>query len=542
MAIIWNFIVPGRMFGILIFCLYAIAHSAAAEQESKRIRLIVTSDLHGWMSTALLYPTEKRKGLLHLAKSIKKARSKDPDLILVDAGDLLQGSPLVSYIHQTHKFPAAKDPFFKLFNSLGYDAVVVGNHDLGINPIFEREYLPNSEFSWLAANIYRNTQLVFEPFTTLYRNGLKIVVLGFSTPGSQMWLGVDRLNGIEIRSVERSAAFWLKIIKRTEKPDLIIGVFHAGMYSIRDDENSKLNRISAANSVMETLKKNDGFDLVIAGHDHRLSPGFKSKRIKYVRQTPIIEGGRWGEAFVFLDLRLLRSGNKWRIIDIEHKTHQASQSRKIESSYLRLLPDDYKNYLQTPLPYLVTHTDKRRASACLNRLNAMSQDGPTIMGTMLPKLSLSRLSGLNGKRVRRLDLYKWFRHDNRTVTVLLSLRDIQLLSQPVPEFGRRRIPYNRVLFSHFTSNVTVPEQPLWWLNGDEFIKKYPVKIADYHYYGGGGIKSQIFLSSNQKVNISKRVMRDQFFDFMQQRGPDLPESCEFLRYTGLKPNKKILSR
>ena len=167
------------MLGILVFSLYVMTDFGIADQKSKQIRLIVTSDLHGWMSTALMYPNRKKKGLLHLAKGIKKARAENPDLILLDAGDLLQGSPLVSYIHKTQKSPAVEDPFFRLFQSLEYHAVVVGNHDLGINPLFEREYLPNSKFSWLAANVYRNKNLVFKPFLTLDCNGLKIAILGF---------------------------------------------------------------------------------------------------------------------------------------------------------------------------------------------------------------------------------------------------------------------------------------------------------------------------------------------------------------------------
>ncbi len=520
------------MFGIMVFCLFTITDFAAADQKSKQVRLIVTSDLHGWTSTSLIYPNRKQKGLLHLVKGIKKARSEDPDLILLDAGDLLQGSPLVSFIHQKRKSPAVEDPFFKLFKSLGYNAVVVGNHDLGINPLLEREYLPNSEFSWLAANIYRNAKLVFKPFLTLHSDGLKITIIGFSTPGSQMWLGVDQLNGITFRPIESSATSWLKLIKRKVKPDLIIGIFHAGMNAFRDDENSKLNRISAANSVRETIKQNSGFDLVIAGHDHHLSPRFKEKHIRYIKQIPIIEGGRHGEAFVDLKLRILKSKNKWRISGIEHKINRASQNRNIRKTYIQGLSDDYITYLQESLPYLITSTDKRQASTCLNRLNAMAQGGPDISGSMLPRLSLSLLSGLIGSKIRRMDLYKLFRYDNRAVTVKMSLRDIQLLSNPTPEYGRRRIAYNRVLFSHFKSHIPAKEQPSWWLNGELFKKKYYVKISDYHYTGGGGIIQQTFSPRNRKVETSKLVLRDRFFEFMRQRGPNLPKDCEFMIYTG----------
>ena len=345
-----------------------------------------------------------------------------------------------------------------------------------------------------------------------------------------MWLSTDRLNGITFRSIQSSVTFWLKWIKGNVKPDLIIGLLHAGTNAVRDDENSKLNRLPAANSVAETLKKSSGFDLVIAGHDHRLSPRYKEKHIRYIQQTPIIESGSKGEAFVDLKLRILKSKNKWRITRITHKIHRASQDKKIGTAYIQSLPDDYKTYLQEPLPYLITSTNKQQASVCLNHLNAQAQDGPGISGSMLPRLSLSRLPGLIGRKIRRMDLYKLFRYDNRTVTVLMSLRDIHLLSNPIPVSGRRRVSYNRVLFSHFKSHIPAQQQA-WWLNSELFRKKYYVKISDYHYFGGGGIIPQIFSPGNQEVKMSKLVLRDRFFDFMQQ-GPKLPPACDFMIYKG----------
>lgn len=536
MALFYSFIISGRFFYLLIFCLLNFAIPLVAEGEGKRIRLIVTSDIHGWMSTAFVYPRVKRKGLLHIAERIKKARTEDPELILLDAGDLIQGSPLADYFHQSEKQPIANNPFFNLFQNLGYDAVAVGNHDLGTNPRFEQSYPPGSKFSWLSANIYRNSKLVFEPYTILHRYGLKIIVLGFSTPGAQMWLNADSLSGMNIRSVDSAATFWLKTVNRSEKPDLIIGLFHVGVNPLRDSENSKLNRISAANSVIQTLKKSGGFNLVIAGHDHRLSPGLKDKHIKYYKQTPVVEGGHWGEAYIDLKLNLVQTGHKWQITSIEHKTQPASQNKKIEHEYLRILPDGYKKYMQTPLPYTISNTDRKQASACLDLLNALAQDGPGIVATMLPKISLSRLSDMKGKRVRRMDLYKWFRYENKAVKVLMSQRDIQLLNKPAAEFGRYRPPYNRVLFTHLKNDWVVSKQVTWWLQNDRFKRIYPVKISDYHFFGGGGIMPQIFLSKTRKVSASNITIRDRFFEYMQQ-GPDLPEECDFLQYTGQVPKK-----
>ncbi len=530
-----------RLLCMFLLCIYTSTVNGVHKSESRQVRLIVTSDQHGWMSTSLMYPKQKRKGLLHISQGIREARLEDPELILLDAGDLLHGSPLVTFIHKTRTDPAAGDPFFDLVQSLGYDAVAVGNHDLGINPFFEKFYMPKSNFTWLAANLVRDSELVFKPYIILRRFGLKIAILGFSTPGSQMWLAADQLNGIESMSIESSAAFWLQILRQRENPDLIIGLFHSGVYQLRDDENSKLNRIAPANSVVETLNQNSGFDLAITGHDHRLSSTRNGAKIKHIRGTPIIEGGKWGEAFVDLKLVASRFKKKWRITDVKYNVYRASQDRKIESKYVEQLPNEYMAYIHEPLPYIFTRTDKKSALKCLNLLNAMAQDESSILGSMLPNARIYRLTDFIGQRVRRKELYKWLRHDNRTVTVMLSERDIQLLKTPEWEYGRRRIPGNRMLYSHLKKMFVDSEEESWWLNTQRFKRIYRVKISDYHDNGGGGAVTQVFLPADRKSERSKMSVRDRLFAFMQQR-PILPEVCDFLKTAGLKSGREAMNR
>ncbi len=508
-----------------VFSVYAYAASTA------QVRLIVTSDLHGWMSTSFVYPNEKQRGLLHIEEGIRQARLEDPDLILLDAGDLLQGSPLVSFFHQAHQNPAAEDLFFKTFQRLEYDAVVVGNHDLGINPLFETHYRPASQFPWLAANLFLNSKPAFTPYIILHRFGLKIAIIGFSTPGSHMWLGENQLKGIVCRPITPSAAYWLKTVKRREHPDLIIGIFHAGIYPLRDDENSKLNRLPPANSVMEVIRKNAAFDLVIAGHDHRLVPNRTGRHISYIRTTPVVQGGRWGEAFIDLNLKLVLSQKRWRVVDIEHRIQRASQQEHIRSDYRRQLSEDYLAYIQAPLPYMFTKTSKASATRCLNLLNALANSETGVTGSLLPKVRIYKLSDHVGKRLRRLDLLRWFRYDNRAVTVLLSLRDIQLLIRPESEFGRRRVPGNRLLFPFFSRRLPDFKSNVWWLDRSSFDRIYPVKVSDYHFNGGGGIIPQLFLPPGQALDASAVSIRDRLFEYMK-KVLELPEECTFLRYIG----------
>jgi len=515
----------------ICFSICPVFRMHAFSASTKQVRLIVTSDLHGWMSTSLVYPDEKRKGLLHIEKGIRQARLEDPDLILLDAGDLLQGSPLVSFFHRAYQDPVAEDLFFKTFQSLTYDAVVVGNHDLGINPLLETKYRPASQFPWLAANLFLNSQPAFTPYIILHRFGLKIAVIGFSTPGAHMWLGEKQMMGIVCKPITTSAAYWVKTVKSRERPDLIIGIFHAGIYPFWDDENSKLNRLPPANSVMETIKKNAAFDLVITGHDHRLVPSRTGRQIRYVRTTPVVQGGRWGEAFIDLNLKLALSKKRWRVVDIKHRIQLASQQDYIKSDYRRQLPEDYLAYIQAPLPYMFTKTSKPSATRCLNLLNALAHSETGVTGSLLPKVRIYKFSGHVGKRLRRLDLLRWFRYDNKTVTVLLSLRDIQMLTRPEPEFGRRRVPGNRLLFPYFRRKLPDFKSNGWWLDHSGFDRIYLVKVSDYHFNGGGGVFPQLFLPPDQAFEPSLVSIHDHLFEYLKQV-PELPKECSSLQYIG----------
>lgn len=512
----------------------------AGEEDTRNLRVLVTSDLHGWMSTALVYPEQKRKGLLHIRDHVIKARSQDPEVILLDAGDLLQGSPLVSFFHQTKQDPARVDPFFRLFLSLRYDAVAVGNHDLGINPLLIRSYLPRSNFSWLAANVKSRCGQVFKPYIMIERYELKIAVIGFTTPGSQMWMGDRQLSGLLFQSIASSATDWLKILEDREQPDLVIGLFHSGISQLRDDENSKLNRVQAANDVAETLRRNKGFDLVIVGHDHYLSPYRTGMTIRYLTGTPIVQGGRWGEALLDLALTVRRADQQWKIERIAPTVVRSSQNLSLEAEYRRQLPEDYLRYIYEPLPYVFRRADKKTILNCLNQLNAMAQLEPGIAGTLLPRASITRLTDFIDKRICRQDLYKWFRHDNRTITVNLSLRDIHLLRHPEAEFGRRWIPGNRRLFPYFVRPVVAQKNRSWWLDRNRFKRTHPVKISDYHFHGGGGIIAQIFLDKQSKPQHSAQTTRERFFAFLQTM-PVLPYECRFLEFIEEKDSKARLT-
>ena len=91
--------------------------------------IVATSDLHGTLTSTRLLPRKRSRGLLHLAQQLKKLREDFPELILLDAGDTIQGDPSSFYFSHVAPETSRPLPVIELMNRLKYDALALGNHD-----------------------------------------------------------------------------------------------------------------------------------------------------------------------------------------------------------------------------------------------------------------------------------------------------------------------------------------------------------------------------------------------------------------------------
>ncbi len=525
---------PVRHFHFFSFFLFCVAFFSinVSARTLKHLEILVTSDLHGWLSTSDIYPTHKKKGLLHIQDWILDQKSTNNNLILIDGGDLLYGSPHSFYCRRLQGCTGENNPFFKVFNELGYDAVVVGNHDLDFTPLWSSEYLKQARFNWLSANIFRNGIPLFKPYVNLNRENVNVVIAGFTTPGILMWQEQVRLNRIEVLDLTEAVGNCLDIIEKKEQPDLLIGVFHAGLNAFRGNENSKLNRIPPSNDLRAVIKRFPQFDLVISGHDHYLNPRYTGRKVQYISGTPVISGGRWGEAVIKVRIELEDSGSERHVSLIRTETFHARQRGATNEEFRNMTGEDYFTYLNEKLPWLVDSSSNKKASECINKLIAISHSDKLPDATLFPVIRVSGLAGRKGKMLSRADLFRWIRYDNRPVTLRMSARDLFLLTHPNPEFGYRRLAYNRKLYLWSRDQLVPQRSSSFWLEGSQFDRIYSVAISDYHFHGGGGIVRQVFLSEKDVLSRSDFYLRDSLFAYLKKQ-KSLPDECGFLKFSPL---------
>ena len=250
---------------IALLSLSVFAQGAPAEK-SVTLTFIETSDIHG-----AIYPYDfvnakpMATSLAQIASLIAEERAANPNVVLLDNGDSLQGQPTVYY----YNFEKTDVPHIwsQALNYLEFDAIGVGNHDIeaGHN-VYDKLY-QETQASILCANAVKpDGTPYFTPYSIVVKNGVKIAILGMISPKVPDWLPPQFWTGMEFEDMVESAKKWVPIIQAKEKPDVLVGLFHAGVaYTYGNVKTETKFNENASQVVAEMVP---GFDMIFVGHDH----------------------------------------------------------------------------------------------------------------------------------------------------------------------------------------------------------------------------------------------------------------------------------
>lgn len=222
----------------------------------KHITILHTNDVHSHIDP---FPMDDPRnpnmgGVARRASLIAKIRQENPNVLLLDAGDIFQGTPYFNYY--------GGELEFKLMSMMQYDLSTIGNHDFdnGIDGLTAQ--MPHATFEFVSANYdFKNTSMdgFVKPFKIFNKNGIKVGVFGL---GIELQGLVDKLMYKETvyNDPVETAQDMVRILKKEQKCDLVICLSHLG-YKYSKEDSDKISDLKLA-----ALSKD--IDLIIGGHTH----------------------------------------------------------------------------------------------------------------------------------------------------------------------------------------------------------------------------------------------------------------------------------
>src|SRR5215213_1103401 len=175
-----------------------------------QITILGTTDLHGNINPIDYYTNKPdNRGIAKVATLIKRIRNEQPNVLLIDSGDTIQGSPLESFHGRKNNTPP--DPMMLVMSSLNYDAMAVGNHEYNFGLKVLEKARREAKFPWLSANSYKTgtDQTAYDPYLVREVNGVRVGILGLTTPGIPNWENPQNYSGLEFREAVSEAKKWV---------------------------------------------------------------------------------------------------------------------------------------------------------------------------------------------------------------------------------------------------------------------------------------------------------------------------------------------
>ena len=288
------------------------------------LRILETTDIHANVSAFDYFKNRETDqfGLVRAASLIRAARKEVSNTVLVDNGDLLQGSPMGDYMaaHGLHK--GELHPAYKVMNPLGYDVGNVGNHDFNYGLAYLKEATDGAQFPYVSANVVDadSGKTLFSPYviksktfidTDGHKQTVKVGYIGFVPPQIMQW---DRKNlegkvkALDIIETARKLVPQM----RAQGADVVVAIAHSGL--------SDQPYTHMAENVVWQLSQIDGIDALAFGHAHGVFPGSSFAGRPgididkgTINGVPAVMAGRWGSHVGVIDLVLDNRGGHWQV-------------------------------------------------------------------------------------------------------------------------------------------------------------------------------------------------------------------------------------
>jgi 2',3'-cyclic-nucleotide 2'-phosphodiesterase/3'-nucleotidase len=412
-----------KIFKILLVFLFS---GVLLNAQNIRLQIIETTDTHGSIFPYDFVNAKKvNYSLSQIYSYVKEQRAdSSQSVILISDGDIIQGTPVVYYYNFVDT--AGTHLYARVMNFMQYDAATVGNHDIEAGHRVYDKLVRQFHFPWMAANAVVDStgKPYFQPYVILRRRGIKIALLGLITPAIPNWLPPQIYSGMVFEDMIESARHWVKIIREKEKPDLLIGMFHAGVDYTYGGQNE--DTYKNENASLLVAEKVPGFDVVFVGHDHH---GW-NRWVENVNGDSVLLLGGTHAAQVFAVANIAIKKEKGKMFKELKGKLIPSKKFKPDETFLNEFEKDFeavKKYVMQPIGYFTRTVSTREAlfgdSRFVDLIHNIQLDISKADISFAAPLSFD--TKIEKGKVYVKDMFKLYHYENFLYTMSLSGKEIK---------------------------------------------------------------------------------------------------------------------
>ncbi len=415
----------------LLAALLALPPAPQAPRDTVTLVIAATTDVHGRVFD---WDYERDRpaplGLIRAATVVDSLRRAHPGrVVLVDAGDLIQGNPFATYFARVA--PRRPHPILETMNRMGYDAAAPGNHEFNFGLEVMRRALADARFPYVSANIIdaRTRRTVYPAGVLVRKAGIAVGIVGATTPGVLVWDMANVAGRVTLTGVAEAVPDAVADLRR-RGADVTLVVAHAGL----DGASSYPAGAAPPENDMGAALRAAGPDVAVIGHTHREIAD------SLVGVTLVVQPRNWVQSVAVATLRLVREGRGWRIVERQGRLVPLADVTPDSglAGAMRWAHEAARGWAITPLG---------RSAAAMRADSARLVDTPVIdfINAVMRERSGADLSataafntrgGLPEGVVTRADLAGIYPYDNTLTAVRVSGADLRAFLEHSARYWR----------------------------------------------------------------------------------------------------------
>lgn len=299
--------------------------SGSLQAATVDLRIIETTDLHGNMMNYDYFKDQyiDTFGLAKTANLIHQARKEVINSVLVDNGDLIQGSPMADYALNKGLNKGETHPVYKALNTLDYVVGNIGNHEFNFGLDFLQKSLAGANFPYVNANVFdaKTDKPYFRQYIILDKpvvdregkqHTIKIGYIGFVPPQIMQWDKLNLEGKVIVKDITETAKQLVPEMKK-QGANIIVAIPHSGV-------SAEPYKALAENSVYY-LSQVEGINAIMFGHSHGVFPSEDFKTLPNtdittgnINHVPAVMPGQWGSHLGVVDLVIEGDKANWKVI------------------------------------------------------------------------------------------------------------------------------------------------------------------------------------------------------------------------------------